>query len=281
MGPYEEKVVLEQGRTEINGPHQGALVDLPDDSWWFLHFQDCGPFGRIVHLQPVCWQDGWPLMGEDHDGNGVGEPVARWKKPVAGQPVQIPATSDNFDSPTLGLQWQWHANHEPSWFSLSARPGWLRLFSRPYSSTDISRLPHFLGQKFPAREFSVATTLDFSGASTGAVAGLAVVGGSGCRFLALRKTDQGQELILGDADGLEVLASSVRALIQLRVGIRQDGSFHFGFADEPGNPQEIPGEFRSSEGGWIGAKVGLFHSAPDALSISVADFDDFQFLPAN
>lgn len=279
MGPYEEKIVLEQGSTGINGPHQGALVDLPDGSWWFLHFQDCGPFGRIVHLQPVRWQDGWPLMGEDHDGNGVGEPVSRWKKPVAGHPVQIPATSDDFDSPALGLQWQWHANHDPSWFSLCARPGWLRLLSRPSSSTDISRLPHFLGQKFPAREFSVATTLDFSGGATGAVAGLAVVGGSSCRFLALRKTDRGQELILGDAEGLEVLATSVRALIQLRVDIRRNGSFHFGFAQEPGNNQEIPREFHSSEGGWIGAKVGLFHSAPDALSISAADFDDFQFLP--
>lgn len=126
-GPYEEKIVLEQGSTAINGPHQGALIDAPDGSWWFMHFQDCGPYGRMPHLQPVRWEDGWPLMGVDHDGNGVGEPVEVWRKPVAGAEVRVPATSDDFASPRLGQQWQWNANHEQDWFSLSERPGWLRL----------------------------------------------------------------------------------------------------------------------------------------------------------
>ena len=90
-GPYERKVVLEQGSTNINGPHQGALVDTaPSDSpeggeqtWWFYHFQETPVLGRVVHLQPVRWQDDWPLMGVDYDGNGVGEPVASWQKPIS------------------------------------------------------------------------------------------------------------------------------------------------------------------------------------------------------
>ena len=112
-GPYEDCVVLEQGSTSVNGPHQGALVDTPGGEWWFLHFQDAGVYGRISHLQPVEWADGWPLIGRDYDGNGIGEPVPLWRKPDVGRDTRIavPATSDAFTSERLGLQWQWSANH--------------------------------------------------------------------------------------------------------------------------------------------------------------------------
>src|SRR5690606_4565837 len=74
-GPYEEKVVLEQGSTQVNGPHQGGWVDTADGTDWFVHFQDVDAYGRIAHLQPVEWKNDWPLMGKDLDGNGIGEPV--------------------------------------------------------------------------------------------------------------------------------------------------------------------------------------------------------------
>ena len=80
-GPYEKKVVLEQGMTNVNGPHQGAMVDTPDGEWWFLHFQQFNPIGRVVHLQPMHWCDGWPVIGVDQDMNGIGEPVHSWKMP--------------------------------------------------------------------------------------------------------------------------------------------------------------------------------------------------------
>jgi beta-xylosidase len=112
-GPYERKVVLEQGTTKINGPHQGGLVDLESGESWFLHFQDQGTIGRVAHLQPVRWVEDWPLMGEDYDGNGIGEPVSVWNKPNVGRsyPVRVPQSSDEFNGGKLGLQWQW--NHNP------------------------------------------------------------------------------------------------------------------------------------------------------------------------
>ena len=76
-GPYDRKVVLETGSTSVNGPHQGAIVDTPYGEWWFVHFQQLGALGRVVHLQPMHWEDGWPVMGEDYDGNGQGEEKAR------------------------------------------------------------------------------------------------------------------------------------------------------------------------------------------------------------
>ncbi|MBR0388653.1 MAG: family 43 glycosylhydrolase, partial [Prevotella sp.] len=82
-GPYERRIVLEQGSTGVNGPHQGALVDAPDGSWWFYHFQETPVLGRVVHLQPARWEADWPVIGVDYDKNGIGEPVAAWKKPVS------------------------------------------------------------------------------------------------------------------------------------------------------------------------------------------------------
>lgn len=76
-GPYEKKVVLEKGSTNVNGPHQGALVDTPEGEWWFYHFQLTEPLGRVVHLQPAHWKDGWPVIGVNIDMNGIGEPVKK------------------------------------------------------------------------------------------------------------------------------------------------------------------------------------------------------------
>ena len=61
-GPYEWKKVLAQGNSPINGPHQGAWVDTPTGEDWFLHFQDVGAYGRLVHLQPMKWVNDWPCL---------------------------------------------------------------------------------------------------------------------------------------------------------------------------------------------------------------------------
>lgn len=80
-GPYEKKIVMAQGTTDINGSHQGAWVDTPTGESWFIHFQDKAMYGRIIHLNPMTWINDWPIIGEDKDGNGCGEPVTRHKKP--------------------------------------------------------------------------------------------------------------------------------------------------------------------------------------------------------
>ena len=95
-GPYEKKIVMAQGSTDINGPHQGAWVDTQTGESWFVHFQDKAMYGRVVHLNPMKWVNDWPVIGEDKDGNGCGEPVTRYKKPNVGKnyPVETPADSD-------------------------------------------------------------------------------------------------------------------------------------------------------------------------------------------
>src|SRR5262249_24537358 len=149
-------------KTSINGPHQGALVDTPNGFWWFVHFQDAGIYGRVVHLNPVTWDSGWPLMGVAGEG-GKREPVLTGRKPMAMSligPPETPATSDEFAGPELGPQWQWYANHSDDWLSLQARPGYLRLYSVPQHELDFARTPNLLLQKLPARSFVAETVVE-------------------------------------------------------------------------------------------------------------------------
>ena len=133
-GPYERKVVMDEGSSKINGPHQGAWVDTKTGEDWFLHFQDKDAYGRVVHLQPMKWINDWPVIGMDKDNDGKGEPVLVYKKPNVGKtyPVATPAESDEFNENKIGLQWQWQANPKPYWaFPSNGSASPLRRRNRP------------------------------------------------------------------------------------------------------------------------------------------------------
>ncbi len=271
FGPYEDRIVLAQGGTDINGPHQGALVDTPDGGWWFLHFQDVGVYGRVVHLQPVEWQDGWPLMGRN------GEPVRCYRKPstVHDQKPFAPQTSDEFEGDKLGPQWQWHANHRDNWHSLTARPGWLRLF--PEAAMDrLTEQPNLLLQRFPARSFTTETELQFASMQSGEEAGLVVVGENAVT-LGIQRDGSDNWLVLRTDEKLERLRSVTSHPVKLRVEIREGGRFSFGFADAS-EFISIPQTFQAMKGKWIGAKVGVYSvRLKNTGTTGHADFDYFRF----
>ena len=270
-GPYEEKVVLEQGKSPINGPHQGAFVDSPDGRFWFVHFQDKGVFGRIIHLQPVNWVDDWPQCGEVKDG--LCEPVDTFQKPVQGFLREQPATSDDFSLPDLGLQWQWQANHSPDWHSLIERTGFLRLYPGTGDPTRIFRYPRFLGQKFPAESFTVAGRLDARGAIPGSIAGLGLIGGDQSHFIGLKRLEEGAEWVLGTPNRIVSLGHTSDLEVDLGVSLQADGSFRF--IRPSAASQET---FTAISGGWMGAKVGLFHLITDSMHLAGhADFGPFKF----
>ena len=179
-GPYERKVVLTQGKSSVNGPHQGALVDTQTGEWWFLHFQDKGPYGRVVHLQPAVWKNGFPVIGLDTDGDGAGEPVMRHKKPNVGKTyaIETPPDTDEFNGATIGRQWQWHANSEARWAFPFPDKGVLRMFSvqQPEGYKNLWDLPNLLMQKFPADEFTATAKLALTPRFEGERFGLAVMG---------------------------------------------------------------------------------------------------------
>lgn len=187
FGPYEEKIVMAWAPGTINGPHQGAWVDAPDGTHWFLHFQDKGAYGRIVHLQPLSWQaDGWPLIGEDPDGDGVGQPVA------GGSVISSGGEAGVKKSP-YGIDWAWQYPAIPGPYWHMALPeGGVRLYSveQKWPCRSLWDCPNVLQQKFPAESFTVQAKMTFCPnpqlKQRGETAGFVVMGND---YAGLRITD--------------------------------------------------------------------------------------------
>lgn len=286
-GPYEDKVVLHTGDTPINGPHQGGLVELKSGEWWFIHFQDRGAYGRIVHLQPATWKDGWPVIGEDKNGDGIGEPVAEWKKPTVTQKakIDVPQTSDEFNTGTLGLQWQWHANPNNTWYSLG-KQGSLRLMATKNFTQqgNFWFVPNLLLQKFPAPAFTATTYVNASLESDNEKCGLVIMGEEWA-YVALYKTPDGVRLGLYTGayfqghDKTERVESIPlqQTTYFLRVSVDSTATCTFSYSLDGKSFTALEKKFQAKKGRWIGAKVGLFCSNPNINeSKGFADFDWFR-----
>lgn len=300
-GPYEEKTVLAQGKSDINGPHQGAWIDTPDGKQdWFIHFQDLYAYGRAVLLQPMRWVNDWPVMGEDKDGDGCGTPVETYQKPEVGRtyPVATPVESDEFSSRTLGLQWQWQANNNPLWYYAAGEKGYLRLFAweKIGKAQNLWDAPALLLQKFPAPNFKATTKITFAPFKTGERTGLIVMG-QDYAAITLESTEKGLILNQISAKNVsngtpETINASVpvnQSTIFFRVEVKQTKSLNNENIQQPkanctfsysldGN-KFIPfgNAFAAWEGKWIGAKVGVFCQRPKTLNDSgYADIDWFR-----
>lgn len=261
-GPYEEKIVLRQGSSPINGPHQGAWVDTPGGENWFLHFQDVGSAGRIVHLQPMRWEDDWPIIGVN-DADGCGEPVLRHKKPDIGGsfPIDAPEDSDLFEGEKLGLQWQWNANYKEQWYALGG--GQLTLYAQKIDEqTKMCDIPNLLLQKWPAPEFQATACLRLSGLTEGDGAGMVSQGGRYTGLFAVKR-DGKMELQqrtgnwdkeneartdLGEAEG-DVL------YVRMKVKDATYVSFEVGYDGQAYRP--VGEAVEVEPGRWVGVKVGL------------------------
>ena len=290
-GPYEQKIVLAQGSTAINGPHQGGWVTTPSGESWFLHFQDTGAYGRVVHLQPVVWKDGWPVMGNDPDGDGTGEPVLTFRKPDVGRtwPVATPAESDEFDSATLGLQWQWPANPAQAWGFPIPSKGVYRLFSTvpPEGIANYRDLPAMLLQKLPAYRFTATVKLDFNPYHPGEKTGLAVMGDS-YAYIAVTNRAQGLEIaqvtceraINGAAERTVASADVQGRTFYLRVQVADGAVCTFSYSTDGNTFQPLGEPFKAVEGRWIGAKMGMFCTRTNTTNnAGYADLDWFRVTP--
>jgi beta-xylosidase len=277
-GPYEDKVVLAQGSTPVNGPHQGALVDFPGRGWWFIHFQCADVYGRVLHLQPVEWRDGWPLMGRRANGNDIGEPVLEHSKPnpAISYPIRTPATSDEFDSPNLGLQWQWQANHQPDWSIPDPTRSRLRLQARPVAENNLLAAQHLLLQKFPARSFMVETLVELDSIGNDQEAGIVIMG-SEYACLALQRRRGQTSLILRFKDSEAQILHQTGSSLKLRVTV-QDGALCLFAHEDHGRWQTLEQTFQAVKGTWIGAKIGLYALGFQPGNPSgYAEFDYFRF----
>lgn len=292
-GPYESKTVMSQGKTNINGPHQGGWVTTDKGEDWFINFQDKGAYGRVTHLQPMKWVNGWPVIGIDKDGDGCGEPVTSYKKPNVGANYSIctPKESDEFNSNDMGEQWQWHGNIDEKWAFWDASKGVARLYSFPVPKNyknlwDISNL---LLQKTPAPNFTATTKLTFTPTTKykGERTGLVVMG-MNYGTLALENREDGIYLsqiscINADKGEKEKENASVKIEngkpVYLRVNFKSEGdkvmcNFSYSLDNKKFNKLGVP--FQAREGLWIGAKVGIFCTRP-SITINDGGWSDFDW----
>lgn len=291
-GPYEERIVLAQGRTQINGPHQGAWVDTPTGENWFMHFQDKGAYGRVVHLQPVRWIADWPVIGVDADGDGTGEPVLTYRKPNVGRrgpPLKIgtPPDSDEFSGNQLGRQWQWQANPQPNWAFPAGSLGFLRVFNQPLPEgfRNFWDVPNLLLQKFPAAEFTVTTKLAFTPRTDDEETGLIVMG-LDYATISVRKKPEGLVVFQTVGKDAESGAKAKEGAgvnlngntFYLRVKVSKDATCSFSYSSDGVRFATIGEPFTARKGKWIGAKVGVFAvRTGKTRETGYADFDWFRF----
>ena len=303
-GPYEARNVLDQGKTDTNGPHQGAWVTTAAGEDWFLHFQDRDGYGRVVHLEPMQWRDGWPVIGSDSDRDGRGEPVATYRKPaLPRQPIAAPQTDDEFEY-GLSKAWQWNSNFADDWATVAG--GKLRLKSVT-APANLYEAGNLLSQKLPAPSFSATTKVSFVPLRVGERTGLAIAGMS-YGFIGLQNTTDGVRVVRESSSakgpdqawGPRVGTKPVWLRMRVEPVVRAieppaDPEFdlpamrremqpmvHFSYSLDGVTFQDLGPEFVATQGRWTGAQIGLFATAPYdtpasiATTVGHAEFDWFR-----
>ena len=279
-GPYEHKIVLAQGKTQVNGPHQGGWVHTKCGEDWFLHFQDKEAYGRVVHLQPVDWSSGWPIMGKK------GEPVITYRKPLTSNHSPLtsnPVESDEFNIPTMGKQWQWQANYDEK-YGVPTAFGTFRIYTYklPSEANNLWLVPNMLLQKTPADAFTVTTKLRMTSKADGQFGGLIMMG---LDYSALVVKRVGQEFQLiqmtckaadkGKAQTDHVITTlkpTAKDKIDYKPGIHmdiylrlvvKDSKVNFAYSLDGKKFTPCGDEFQMKEGKWIGAKFGFVSAETD------------------
>lgn len=297
-GPYEARIVMAQGKTDINGPHQGGWVDTPAGESWFLHFQDKGAYGRVLHLNPMKWINDWPVIGVDKDGDGCGDPVSRYRKPKTGKtyPIETPVESDEFDTRKLGLQWEWHANYQDV-FGFTTNMGYVRIYGHELSPhfKNFWEVPNLLMQKFPAEEFTATAKLKVSVKDDGQLSGLIIMGWD-YSWIGVEK--QGEKFLLkqaickdaeqGNLEQVSTLAvlepskkfeaglfPNFEREIYIRVRVGKEAYCRFSYSLDGKKFTEAGTLFKARQGKWIGAKVGMFSVTPHGKERGWVDVDWF------
>ena len=295
FGPYEYRVVMRQGDTPVNGPHQGAWVDTVTGEDWFLHFQDVYAAGRIIHLQPMSWKEDWPIIGIAKDGNDYGEPVLTYRKPNVGEAAKEaeicePDASDDFSKNTLGLQWQWNANPKEDWYKLTSEGLCLNAVKQE-EKIKHGDYPNLLLQKWPAPEFICDTILSLAGLKANEEAGVISMGVK-YALLSFARNEEGvveASFINGEQKYGKILVESteetstslgtlafaddsetitVRMSVQ-RVGTQDLSEKEKNFPLEEvvfeystnGTDYKKAGSYMAAAGRWVGVKSGVYCAA--------------------
>jgi len=277
-GPYDRRVVLVQGATQINGPHQGGYVETPKGEGWFVHFQSRGGHGRIVHLEPVRWENDWPVMGEPAAGQSSGEPVASGPIPDYARDVayERPQTSDDFNSGSLGPQWEWNHNPVDDHWSLTARPGYLRLI--PGSASDLLSARNTLTQCMQDDSFQFTAKVDLAAMKSGVHAGLAMFEKMAGGLEVVQQGEERKILFFHAQDRIAGPALS-QSTVQLRVRVDGDQARYFFSTDDGQSFQALGDSTKIQFSWWKGSRPSLFAYTTQEGAPGAVDFDWVRYEP--
>jgi beta-xylosidase len=276
-GPYEWRDVLLPGNG-LAGPHQGAYVETRAGDGWFVHFNQTGAFGRIAYLEPVTWRDGWPAIGDPLPSGEAGLPVREWAAPDTGASSSDwrLQDADEFAGKTLGVQWSWNHNPDDTAWSLTERPGWLRLHALPARHLVTAR--NTLTQILQGPHSVMTARLDVSRIAEGQRAGLTLFGVRPSWIGVVREGGKAR-ITLSDA-GQETLGETLAAnLVELRAEVGKDQTVRYSW--------RVGGEWQamgrpiglSAFSWWKGSRPALFSFNPTGAG-GVADFDWFHVTAA-
>jgi beta-xylosidase len=279
-GPYESRVITADDMNYGGaGLHQGGFVEMANGETWFFLFQDRDYLGRAPVLLPVRWEDDWPLLGDPANYGKV--PVTSRKPALPPGPLSLPEGGDEFDAPTLHLRWHWNHNPDDTRWSLSERPGWLRL--KANAAPAFLQARNTLMQKIIGPTTRADTRLDFSALRPGAVAGLAVVN-IPYAFIGVALGDDARRVIVVH-DGQEMASAPVPENaweIHFRADIDAAGEAHFSFGFDGANFQPLGPGFvlQFTVKTFLGNRFGLFcYTTASSPAEGHADFD-YLHLPA-
>ena len=139
----------------------GDLVETPGGEWYMVHLcgrafadrnpADAGRFpnsrrymmGRETAIQKILWrEDGWPVLeaGGTTPQNEVPVPKEVSEEVLCRREAASPLVRDDFEEKALSLDYQsLRIPMDEHYLSLSARPGWLRMYGRSGLSSRFSQ----------------------------------------------------------------------------------------------------------------------------------------------
>lgn len=293
-GPYESRRVCETADPEdvasgkaaaTKAPHQGGWVEDSKGQYWFLHFEDCEAWGRIVHLEPMEWtSDGWCVIGKDVDGDAVGEPVKSWTMPssvreTASAGLSALSTENDFTHPYIPLNWQWHGQPSLDWAMTHPAQGSLRLNCIVHEPgwKNLWNTSNLLLEKVVGPSMELNAKLVFRPSYPGDRTGMVVMGHD---YGTLELYYDGENVLLQRRDCLKASSGTPEKVIAtipmecetvsegisyctvyLRVKIEGDVRCTFSYSLDGRKYRKLDPAFVGSAGHWIGAKVGYFATA--------------------
>jgi beta-xylosidase len=273
-GPYEGRIALDD-----RGIAQGGLIDTPEGKWYAYLFKDNAAVGRIPFLVPVTWKDGWPVLGQD------GKVPMTLDIPAGEQGVSGIVASDEFDrrsgDPDLPLAWQWNHNPDNKLWSVTQRPGFLRLTTGRVDA-DLLSTRNTLTQRTFGPRSSATTSIDVSGMKDGDYAGLAAFQRK-YGFVGVKKSGGTRSLVMvsADSDKPEEIASVPLSgnTVHLKVECEfqpapEVARFSYSLDGKSWTPIGRPSRLTYTFPHFMGYRFALFNYATKSSGGSV-DFDCF------